>query len=81
MMFHADRMRYREIVKYNKASADFVISPDLDEFHWADFDKARGFVKRGEKETLDVADELLKAIRRHRLKSIFLPPIFRRSRT
>jgi NTE family protein len=78
MMFYADRMRYREIVKYNKARADFVISPNLDDFHWADFDKVRGLVKRGEKETLDVADELLKALGKQRVKSIFLPRILRR---
>jgi len=77
-MFCADRIRYREIVEQNKRMADFLIAPSLNDMHWTDFDRARDLAERGERETLQMGDELRKALRGQKFKRIFLPRSLRR---
>lgn len=72
-MFIADRIRYREVLRNSVRKAQFMVSPDLGGTHWADFDKVKELVKKGEQETLKMAPALKKALRSHRIKRFFMP--------
>ena len=80
LMNLADRIRYRRIIEESLVGTDFLIAPDLEEFCWGDFSRAKELVQKGEAETLKVAGKLTKAINRHKVrKFFFLDRIFPRA--
>lgn len=68
----ADRIRYKRIIEDSFTGVDFLFSPDLESFAWGDFTKPLELIKRGEEEVYSRSAELLRAIRRRRIK-IFFP--------
>ncbi|UCD15040.1 MAG: patatin-like phospholipase family protein [Candidatus Omnitrophota bacterium] len=67
----ADKIRYRKIVKDSVIAADFVIYPFLEGILWSDFDRAKELVKVGETEVLSKGPDLIKRLRKARLKKFF----------
>lgn len=70
VLFLVQRIHYRKIVNANIKRADLLISPDIHSVSWADFDKSRELILRGEQETLNDRHRLLKAINKARVKKI-----------
>jgi NTE family protein len=66
-----DRIRYKRILEESIKEVDFLIAPDLEDFPLADFSRARELVKRGEKDTLEKGEELIKILKKEKIKSFF----------
>lgn len=58
----SDLVRYRYILETNLEMADFVLEPNLEDFVWLDFDRARDLVKFGEAFALSQEENIRKAI-------------------
>ncbi|UCG35103.1 MAG: patatin-like phospholipase family protein [Candidatus Omnitrophota bacterium] len=71
-MFTVDQLRYKWIADYTKEEADFTIVPQMEGVAWTDFERSRELIDRGQKETLAMGDQLIKIVRKARLKSLFL---------
>ncbi len=80
LMNLADRIRYRRIIQESLAGANFLIAPDLEDFCWGDFSRAKELVEKGEVETAKLAEKLIKAINQHKFrKFFFLDRLFKHS--
>ncbi|MFA5271529.1 MAG: patatin-like phospholipase family protein, partial [Candidatus Omnitrophota bacterium] len=71
LMNLADRIRYRRIIEESLVGADFLIAPDLEDFCWGDFSRAKELAKKGEHETIKVVKNLEKAIKQHKVRKFF----------
>lgn len=54
---------------YNREEADFLISPDLEEFSWSEFSKCELFIQRGEEKAEELLPLLRKVWRKRRIKN------------
>jgi NTE family protein len=71
VLFLADKIRYKKIVEENTKEVHFLISPQLKEIYWADFDKAKDLVKKGEREIIEKREELFRILKREKLRRFF----------
>ena len=71
IMFTVDQLRYKWIADYTNQEADFTIAPEMEGVTWTDFERAKELIDRGQSETLDISDNLNRAARKARLKSLF----------
>ena len=67
----SDFIRYKKIVENNLKEANFLVSGNLERFTWVDFKKAKELIKIGEETTNSLANQLIKKIKREKIKSIF----------
>lgn len=67
----ADRIRYKRIIEDSLTGIDYLFSPNLESFPWGDFARGAELVKKGEEEVLQHADELLRALKKERIKKFF----------
>ncbi len=63
MILRSNTIARRRLNKLVCAQADFVIRPNVTEFHWADFAAAEACRARGYKAAMDVIPELKKLLR------------------
>ncbi|UCC95489.1 MAG: patatin-like phospholipase family protein [Candidatus Omnitrophota bacterium] len=68
VLFCADRVRWKNAIENTLKAADFLISAPTEGIFWGDFDKAKELIEQGEKTGLMYGEELLKALRRERIK-------------
>lgn len=80
LMNLADRIRYRRIIEESLVGADFLIAPDLEDFCWGDFSRAKELVQKGEHETIKVIKNLEKAIKQHKVRRFFFLDRFFRNK-
>lgn len=72
IMSIVDRIRYRKILLDNLKQPDFLVSSDLSYISWADFDRARELVARGEREILAQENQIFDVFKKEKFKRIFL---------
>lgn len=63
MILRSNTVARQRLNRFVCASADFVIRPDVNEFHWADFGSGEACRARGYKETRDMIPELKRLLR------------------
>lgn len=63
MILRSNTIARQRLNRFVCATADFVITPDVTEFHWADFSAGEACRARGYKAARDAMPELLKLIR------------------
>ncbi len=63
MILRSNTIARRRLNKMICAQADFVIRPNVTEFHWADFGAAEACRARGYKAAMDLMPELIKLLR------------------
>jgi len=71
VMFYVDRLRYRQVIANCLASADFVVDSQIRNISWADFDRGKELIRKGEEDTLRMGPAIRKAMQLRRLKNIF----------
>ncbi len=68
IIFRAGQIKSNELRKLRMTSADFIVSPKVDEYHWTNFDKAEELVEVGYIAGKEKADDLKKMLKRERWK-------------
>lgn len=67
----ADRIRYKKIIEESLQNVDFLVSPNLENFSWGDFGRAKELVQKGESEILSFENKLKDAMKLHKYKRFF----------
>ncbi|MBD3245859.1 MAG: hypothetical protein GF333_02490 [Candidatus Omnitrophica bacterium] len=71
ILFLTEKIRHREILAKNLESADFLISAELENVLWVDFDRAPDLVAIGEEVGDEYGRRLMRTFRKERIKRFF----------
>ena len=66
ILFRSDSITSNELIKLQLSSADLVITPKVERFHWSNFSKPEKCIREGEIAAQNVLSELKKKLKRVR---------------
>ena len=72
ILFRVERIRYQKILENILKEVDYLISLKDASLKWTDFDKAKKLIDLGEKEVLDNQEKIIKILKKHFWRKIFL---------
>lgn len=71
IVFRADAITRQVLANERLRKADVVLTPETWKIHWADFSQAAEVIRRGRREAEAHLGEILRGIRRQRLRTLF----------
>ncbi len=80
ILLNVDEIRHYRLIDICLKNADFLISPQVEDYSWADFSKIDEIIDKGREEAFQRVSQLKKEIRKRKIKRIFIPAIFNRKK-
>lgn len=80
VLFTVDRLRYLKVIEYGLKDSDFIITPNVGDYFWSDFDAVDRMISDGADEVSRKKKLLLSALKKAKILSIFNTNIFKRNR-